>query len=64
MASRAETLVDHFIGYLDKEIVIKWNSKNVLTCGVLADPATYIRIIIQSVITSTLYTSHRISSIH
>ena len=30
-ASRAETLVDHSFGYLDKENVIKWNLKNVLT---------------------------------
>ena len=41
MASRAETSVDHSFGYLDEETVIKWNSKNALTCGVLADPVAY-----------------------
>ena len=48
MASRAETSVDHSFGYLDKETVIKWNSKNPLTCEVLADPVTYIVLDIMS----------------
>ena len=39
--SRAKTLIGDSFGYLDKENVIKWNLKNVLTYGILADPVMY-----------------------